>query len=400
MKRFSPIKIFLSLLAMTFIIHQTVSAFYKPISTENAYFYNANDGFDITGIIIRNETYVKNEKNGVMHYLVEDGNRVSKDGVIANIYDSENSSITLSQISLIQDKISDIEEIMSLNNIQAANLNVANQNVEETLNDLILFSSFGDFSNITDDSSKLLSALNRRKAVLGETADFSAQISALNDQLQNLTSTLTAPKGQITAAQSGYFLSKIDGYESAFDINDFSKITPDFIKNLSKSEVKDNVIGKIVSDYEWYIAANISLNKSLNFKEGDKLSIKTSVKSAPTLPVTVKKINVSQSGTDAVIIFECNNMNSDLASMRSGPMTVVSKEYSGLRIPKKALRVIDSVRGVYVVSGMQIKFVPVEIVYTADDYILCEKSTDNDALRLYDQVVVKGKNLYDGKIIN
>ncbi len=400
MKKFSPIKIFLSLLAMTFLIHQTVSAFYKPISTESAYFYNANDGFDITGIVIRNETYVETENNGVLHFLVEDGNRISKDGIIANIYDSENASITLSQIFSIQNKISDIEDIMSLNNIQAANLNVANQKVEDTLNNLILFSSFGNFSNITEDSTKLLSALNRRKAVLGETEHFSNQLSSLNAQLQNLTATLTNPKGQITASQSGYFLSKTDGYETAFDVDDLSKITPDFIKNLSQNKVKDNVIGKIVSDYEWYIAANVSLNKSLNFKEGDQLSLRTSVKTSPNLPVTVEKINVSQNGTDAVIIFECSNMNSDLASMRSGPMTVVSKEYSGLRVPKKALRVVDSVRGVYVVSGMQVKFVPVEIIYTADEYILCEKSTDSNALRLYDQVVVKGKNLYDGKIIS
>ena len=86
--------------------------------------------------------------------------------------------------------------------------------------------------------------------------------------------------------------------------------------------------------------------------------------------------------------------------MRSGPMTVVSKEYSGLKIPRKALRVVDSQRGVYVVNGMQINFVPVNILYSTDSFIICEKQNDNDnVLKLYDSVVVKGKNLYDGKII-
>jgi hypothetical protein len=93
-------------------------------------------------------------------------------------------------------------------------------------------------------------------------------------------------------------------------------------------------------------------------------------------------------------------MNAELASLRSASMTVVNKEYSGLYIPKKAQRVIDSKRGVYVLSGMQIKFKPIEIVYTGDNYIICKKSDEDGALRLYDQVVVKGKNLYDGKIIS
>jgi hypothetical protein len=89
-----------------------------------------------------------------------------------------------------------------------------------------------------------------------------------------------------------------------------------------------------------------------------------------------------------------------LAALRSASMLVVDNEYSGLRISKKSLRMPDSVSGVYVVEGMQIKFKKVKIVYTADDFVLCEKSDDDDALRLYDQVVVKGKNLYDGKIIS
>ena len=69
-------------------------------------------------------------------------------------------------------------------------------------------------------------------------------------------------------------------------------------------------------------------------------------------------------------------------------------------MPRKALRAPDSVPGVYVLTGMQIEFKPVEIIYTGEDYIICKKSDSDDALRLYDQVVVKGKNLYDGKIVS
>jgi hypothetical protein len=41
-------------------------------------------------------------------------------------------------------------------------------------------------------------------------------------------------------------------------------------------------------------------------------------------------------------------------------------------------------------------------LYTTDTYTICEldKSGNADSLRLYDEVVEKGKNLYDGKTIN
>ena len=143
------------------------------------------------------------------------------------------------------------------------------------------------------------------------------------------------------------------------------------------------------------------LNDSLKYKEGDTLSIKTSVKSSPVLPAMVERINISEDSNSAVVIFSCNQMNSELAGMRTGAMTVVNKEYSGLKVSKKALRVVDGKTGVYVVSGITVKFVKVNVIYSTSDYIICEQkqSAEETVLRLYDEVVVKGRKLYDGKVI-
>lgn len=399
MKKFSIMKIILVVLASVFVIHQSVATFYKPISTESAVYYTSVDGFKITGIVIRNEILVKSSKNGVLHFMIDDGIRVAKNGTVANVYESESASITLSEIDSVKAKIEDIEDIMSFNNLQAANLDLINNRVFENLNRLVISTSAGNFDDVSDSAKQLLSSINRKQAATGENTDFSSQLSLLNSQLKELKVSLPNAKGKIKAEQSGYFLSKTDGYETVLTTDDLTKFTPEFLNNLKKKDVSKNVVGKIVSDYEWYIAAKVSLNESLKYKEGDSLHINTSVKSSPNLPVTVKKINISQSSPDAVVVFACSDMNSELASMRSGPMTVINKQYSGLKVSKKALRVVDSQKGVYVVSGMQAKFKPVEIVYSNDEFMICKKKENDGELRLYDQVIVKGKNLYDGKIV-
>lgn len=399
MKRGTLVRFVLAAIAVVFLVHQLFSSFYKPITTESAVYYTSADGLKITGIIIRNELLVTTSKNGVLHFITDDGERVSKNGVIANIYESEAASITLSQIDAVKNKIDDIKDIMSYNDLQAANLDLINNRVDDAVDSLVLSSSMGNFDKITDECEELLSAINRRQAAMGDTTDFSSQLDALNAQHKSLEASLPSAKGKIKAKESGYFSSKVDGYENLLLTTDLSKITPEFLANLSKETVDSNVVGKIVSDYEWYIAAEVSLNDSLKYKEGDLLTVYTTVKSSKELPVNVKKINVSDKGDNAVIIFACSQMNSELASMRSGPMTVVSKQYSGLKVAKSALRVVDSQRGVYVVSGMQVKFKPVEIIYSNDNFMICEKNDKDGALRLYDQVVVKGKNLYDGKIV-
>lgn len=400
MRGTTVLKGFVILLAAVFAVHQFISSVYSPVKTETAVFYSASDGLNITGLIIRSETLVTSSEGGVMHFVLEDGSRVAKDGVIANIYDSESASITLSKIDSVNTKIEDIEEMLSYNDLEAADLDMINAKATQSLNNLIVSGASGNYGNMSELSDELLSALNRRQVAMGETTDFSAQLEQLKAEKNELSASLPSAKGKVKAAMSGYFVSKADGYETVLTCGNPESITPEFMSSVSAAELPDGVIGKIVSDYEWYIAAEISINESLKYKEGDSLTIYTSVKSYPKLPVTVKKINISESSSSAVVVFSCNEMNSELATMRSGPMTVVTKEYDGLRVPSSALRVVDSKRGVYVLTGMQVKFVEVNVLYKDDSYMICEKQTsDESVLRLYDEVIVKGKNLYDGKIV-
>lgn len=401
MKGTTVLKGFVILLIAVFAVHQAISSLYKPVKTETAVFSDMSDGLNITGVIIRNETLVSAGDSGVLHFIIGDGNRVAKDGVIANIYDSESASIILERIDSVNGKIADIEEMLSYNNLEAADLDMINAKVHQNLNNLIICGGNGNYDAFSDKSDELLSAYNRRQAAMGETADFSAQLTALKAEKDQLAASLPAAKGTLRAEKSGYFVSKADGYETVLTCENPESITPEHLNAIKAETVTENTVGKIVSDYEWYIAAEVSVNESLNFKEGDALTIYTSVKSYPKLPVTVKKINISESSGGAVVLFACNDMNSELASMRTGPMTVVKKEYSGLKVPTSARRVVDSKLGVYVLTGMQVKFVEVKVLFTDGDYMICEKQTsDGNVLRLYDEVIVKGKNLYDGKIIS
>lgn len=400
LKKTTIIKGGILFLIAIFVVHQMASAIYIPIKTESAVYYTADDGINITGLIIRNEEVVTGGDNGVLHFVVDDGGRVSKDGVIADIYDNENASLTLSKIESLKGKIEDIEDILSYNDIDAVNLDLINSRFNEKTNQVILSTASGRYSNMPQVSQELLSVMNRKQAALGTPIDLTSQLENLKNEYNNLTANLPQARSSIKALKSGYFVSETDGYEKTFSNLDLNKITPEFLENAQPEEKGKNIVGKIVSDYEWYIASEVTIDESLRFKEGEKLNIETTIKSCPKLEVTIKQINISETSKKAVVIFSCNQMNSDLAVMRSAPMTVIKAKYNGLKIPKKSLRVVDSVRGVYVESGMQVNFVPVNIIYTGNDYIICEKQNENgNVLKLYDRVIVKGKNLYDGKII-
>ena len=58
-------------------------------------------------------------------------------------------------------------------------------------------------------------------------------------------------------------------------------------------------------------------------------------------------------------------------------------------------QVLDKITGVYTLLGKTQRFKKVDIIYE-DEFIVISKQTENsDYVSVYDQVIIKGKNLND-----
>ncbi len=395
------LKFILCFIAVVFVVHQVYSSTYKPITTISAEYETVTEGFKINGMVIREESLITCETAGALHFVLSDGERVAKSGTIANIYADAEASVTVNRIEHLNDRIKDIEQIQGYNDVEAADISLINSKVNNSLNEMLRSVATGNFSDVDEHSTELLTNISRRQMITGEQADFSARLEELKVERDGLNAALPQPIGSIKTDTSGYFVSVIDGYEKVLNCDNIENITPEFIDSIKIEKAPENTVGKIVSGYTWYIAAKVSISDSLKYKTGDKLILQTNVKSAPTLDVTLEKINTSKQENTAVMIFSCQQMNSELASIRTGAMTIVNNTFSGLKVPTKALRVQDGKTGVFVRSGITLKFVGVNVLYRTDEYIICEQQVSNESvLRLYDDVVVKGKRLYDGKIVD
>ncbi len=395
------IKIILCIIAIVFIVHQIYSSTYKPITTVSAEYYTAVEGFPINVTIIREENIICSDTSGALHFTLADGERSEKNGVIANVYSDANASVTVNRIDQLEERIHDIEEIQSYNDVEGADIKLINNKVNSSLNEQIRGIATDNFTSVESDSSELLTNISRRQMITGEQSDFSERLNELKTELDTLNASLPQPIGSIRTEEAGYFLSTVDGYETVLSCDEIDSLTPERIDSLKVATIPKNAIGKVVSGYTWYLAAKVNISDSLKYKIGDELTLKTTLKTTPQIDVKVEKINTSKEKDNAVIIFSCQQMNSELASIRHGSMTIINSTHSGLKLPAKALRLQDGKAGVFVRSGMTIKFVSVNVIYKTDEYIICEQQVSNESvLRLYDDVVVKGKNLYDGKIVD
>lgn len=384
------------------VVSQIFRMLYSPVTTSSVLSASTFSGVDMEVISVRNEKVVTTSKNGVFSYRIADGDKISNGGVIADIYESGEDIKINEEIERLTVTVNDLEEINGYNTQEAVNIDLIDSKIREDVLEVVNNVSIGKIGNASNYSQDILKLMNRRQIATGTSGGFDDLLSTYKDKLKSLKTESSSPISKIKSKTSGYFVSGIDGYETVVNEKDLNKLTPDKYDKLKPDdkEYTKKTVGKIVSDYEWYLAAKIPLEECLKFKENDQLVLRTDFDSVPELPVTVHKINKGMSGDSAVVIFSCTYMNSDLASMRRAQMTAVLETYTGLGVNAKAIRFVKGEKGVYVLTGNIINFVPVNVLYSQDNYCICEMTATGNRLKLYDEIIVKGKNLYDGKVID
>ena len=79
---------------------------------------------------------------------------------------------------------------------------------------------------------------------------------------------------------------------------------------------------------------------------------------------------------------------------------VVFISYSGLRVPKEAVRVQNGQVGVYVVEGNAAAWKPIVILHdNGESYVVELDKSSTDNLWPGDEIIVGARNLYEGKVV-
>ncbi len=394
------LKIFVTLIAFVFMFYQIYSVVYKPITTSTALYDNTYDGIEINGYFVREETVIDYNITGNERYVASDGEKISKGGTIAEVYSSSQIAELYQQAEKLSEEIKTLESINSVSDPSSVDLTTLTNRIKRSYFDFLSAKDTGKYSNITDYSSELLMALNKKQILTGEVTDFNALLTSLKGQLAALQSGLQAPISKVTAPVSGFFIHQVDGLENILNFGVLDEIDNSIFEKIANAKPV-SAFGKIVYSQNFYIITKMQGDDYLNFSVGDKLNLRTPFVGNEKLKATVETINVSNEDNSAIVILACQTMNGQFATVRSAPLTIVTNEYEGIRISNNAIHYSDGVAGVYVVQGSIVKFKPVEIIYRSETFTLCKKSDEanNNSLSIYDEVIEKGKNLYDGKFI-
>ena len=143
------------------------------------------------------------------------------------------------------------------------------------------------------------------------------------------------------------------------------------------------------------------------------------------ISVELQCINQENKNSDAVVVLKGSYMNQEMINLRREDISIIKNTYNGIYVSRNAVHdqqitetvtdkngkektVKKTVKGVYILVGNELLFKQIVPVYTGEGFIICmQNPKDEDlvtdeigVLKAYDEVVVEGANLYDGKIID
>lgn len=345
-----------------------------------------------SGCVVREEQLVSSNKDYIS-VSVDDGSEVARGGEVAIGVSSPEALERASRARELETEIDYVSKLLSSMN-SASGVTEQDTAVRAGILELSAAVSSGNAGQLDSICTNLSSMLFSGGATVTQ-----SDLDALQAELRQIQLSVGSG-GSITAPAAGVFTTAVDGYES-LTFADLDDLTPDGVAALSsrKTAVSGDVIGKLVTSKKWYFAAVMQQEDAGRLSPGGVATLDFGRHYSSGINATVLRISEPVDGQVAVV-FACNTALADTLAMREATAEVVYTEYTGIRVPLKAVH-IDEDGGTYVytITAGQLEEKPVQIIYQTGDYCLVARGTESNSLRAGNEIVVSGKNLADGKVV-
>ena len=416
-----------TILIVVYVIYVLGRAGFTQVKSVGAVKMTVYDSIDVNVYIVRSERYIEYKGEGVLSYTVSDGDKVSKNENIANVFDNAGLSGKKQELDELEKKLASLEQLEK----NIGTFTQTPDEIDKTVNDLLCRSNIdvaeGNLTLAEENIQDVLYAINERQLITGKTSSYEEKIKDIKERMEEIKSSdkSVQKNKSINAAVSGYFSSHTDGYEKSFDISKFSELMPGALEDdkIKQKDVPKNAVGKIIDRVYWYIVFEVDQQDALRIKNAPYLKVNIPVVSNMNIPVELECMNQPDKSGNAIVVMKGTYMDERMANVRHEDISLVLDDFTGIYVPKtavhermlkytsydkdgKAKTVEKNTVGVYVRMGSEVTFRQIERIYSGEDFVICDVSIDGEdladntkPLQLYDQIITEGANLYDGKII-
>lgn len=393
-------------LIFSYALYHLVGLFGEDIATFAAGVTTEKTVLSENGYIFRDEKVLTSSFGGVVDYRTENGVKVSKGQALATVYEGGDAE-TRETVARLDRQIALLEKSFD-ETLSALEMGQLKQSVGYTYDSLVKIIATGDTGDLSKRADEFLIGLNQMDGLAkGEQAQGYATLNALRAERQQILDESGLSQTH-SATATGYFYTQVDGYEDEFTMAAAEKLTvASFYDLLDRKSARlpeqELAFGKICDSSEWLLVLPIKNSEKRYFEAGETYSAEFFQNNHTVLPMTLDRI-IGSAEDGALLVFRTDRLPNNFSFDRCQSVRLEIDSVSGIYVPRDVVeRIGGGYRGVYVLRGNVVYFRRIEIVYEGSDYYLVKdgvEDTENPYLQVNDLIILNGKNMFDGRVLD
>lgn len=354
------------------------------------------------GYIIREEQVIQgnNYKNG-MAQIKSEGEKVAKGENIFRYYSNNEENL----VKNIQELDVKIQEAMEKETDRySPDIKLLEEQIESKIEEV---TKTNDIKKIAELKKDINAQITKKAKMAGDLSPAGSYIRKLIEERTSYETKLNSGAEYITAPESGILSYRVDGLEDVLTYDNFSNLNSQYLENLKLKTgqivASSSESGKIINNFECYIATSLKSESAKNAKEGQTVTIRLS--NAEEVNAKIEKI--IQEDETRLIIFKISNEVENLANYRKISLDIIWWSYTGIKVPNSSI--IEENDKKYIVRsrmGYTDKIL-VKVLKTNEHYSIIrnyettelkeELGYDSTSIRqnknimLYDEILIKPK---------
>ena len=255
-----------------------------------------------------------------------------------------------------------------------------------------------------ENKNKIEAYISKKAQITGVASPSDSYVRILTDKRIALENELEAGAEIVVAPKSGLASYRVDGLEEILKTDNFDYLSKELLDSF---ELKVGATiplstekGKIVDNFESYIAVVMNTEKSMSAKVGDKVFLRLS--NSDEIESEISYIKDEEK--DRIIVFKISDKIDELLEYRKISIDVIWWKYSGLKVSNSAL--IEEDDKIYVEKNRAnyTEKILVKVLRQNDTYSIVENYDEEELKELgySDEQISEGKsiNLYDELVLH
>lgn len=410
--------ILLSIFTIVYFGYQAYMMVYDPYVTETALVDNYMDQIDIQGIAVKSEQLLDDASSGIVNYRNTNSKKVLAGAVVASVYANQEDLEIGQKLTQKQEQLDVLQAVQEKHDSYANSAQTIMSDTKASQLELVKAIQNNDYSSVYAAQNDFLEDMLKQQIALDSTVDFSSDIQALSQEIDTLKQSLSKDPVDITVPAAGYFTNETDGYETILtpeSLENFDDWTPQQLQQYTTQPVtvNPNATGKVVDSTEWYFVAEFDTDYLSRMEEGQTVTLSFSEGNGFQVKADIDTVLPFEDRETSLVLLKSSNMSDEVVDLRVENASMIFSTSKGIKVSKEALRMVSETEeteegeetttttpGVYVDMGQVVRFRKVDVLFEGEDYVVCAVHSDDDSyLQIYDEVILKGDDLYDGKPI-